>query len=176
MSEILLKTKEENYILHATFVTSRQSRILLQNCWAGNAIETALEFQVQVVQKVSHEFMGILLLIAPKAKRNNRHWGGSTCPAKHSGRQSVAKGCSPTSEHSPPTCPRFYFSSGTISKISLWGTILLKQVWKHRTLELTGLAVISTELTLEMKTEGARKGVYDVLSSITKDLQRWDEL
>lgn len=64
-----------NSILHATFVTCRQSRILLKNCRAGNAIETALEFQVQVVQKIAHEFVGILLLIAPETNRNSLSLG-----------------------------------------------------------------------------------------------------
>lgn len=70
MLEVLLNTKG-NEILHATFVTCRQGRILLQKCWARNTIETALEFQVQVVQKVAHEFVGILLLIAPGTNRKS---------------------------------------------------------------------------------------------------------
>lgn len=40
---------------------------------------------MQVVQKVAHEFMGILLLVAPETNTNICHGGGSTCPAKPTG-------------------------------------------------------------------------------------------
>lgn len=59
------KRSHKRIHLHAAPAAGSEARILLSEDGVGSTVDPFLQLQVQMVQEVAHELVGILLLVAP---------------------------------------------------------------------------------------------------------------